>query len=203
MQIDHLAVSGNTLAEASDHIEHALGVALQDGGQHAIFGTHNRLLGLADGLYLEAIACDLSVPDPGRARWFDLDRFSGAARLTNWICRCEDVVETLKPLPEGAGHPVDLTRGNLRWRMAVPDDGILPYNGSFPALIQWQTSPHPAIMLTPSGCRLRQLTVAHPEVSGLQAELSIFSDPRVVFETAPTPGFSAAFDTPQGPRILE
>ena len=203
MQIDHLAVSGNTLAEASDHIEQALGVALQDGGQHAVFGTHNRLLGLADGLYLEAIACDPSVPDPGRARWFDLDRFSGVARLTNWICRCEDVVETLKPLPEGAGHPVDLTRGNLRWRMVVPDDGILPYNGSFPALIQWQTSPHPAIMLTPSGCRLRQLTVAHPEVSGLQAELSIFSDPRVVFETAPTPGFSAAFDTPQGPRILE
>ena len=32
MQFDHLAVSGNTLAEASDHIEQALGVALQDGG---------------------------------------------------------------------------------------------------------------------------------------------------------------------------
>ena len=203
MQFDHLAVSGNTLAEASDHIEQALGVALQDGGQHGVLGTHNRLLGLADGLYLEAIACDPSVPDPGRARWFDLDRFSGVARLTNWICRCEDVVETLKPLQEGVGQPVDLTRGNLRWRMAVPDDGILPYNGSFPALIQWQTSAHPAIMLTPSGCRLRQLIVAHPEVSGLQAELSTFSDPRVVFETAPKPGFSAAFDTPYGLRILE
>ena len=38
MQFDHLAVSGNTLAEASDHIEQALGVALQDGGQHGVFG---------------------------------------------------------------------------------------------------------------------------------------------------------------------
>ncbi|MBT6299218.1 MAG: VOC family protein, partial [Rhodobacteraceae bacterium] len=53
MQFDHLAVSAYTLAEASDHIEQALGVALQDGGQHGVFGTHNRLLGLADGLYLE------------------------------------------------------------------------------------------------------------------------------------------------------
>jgi hypothetical protein len=203
MQFDHLTVSGNTLAEASDHIEQALGVALQNGGQHAAFGTHNRLLGLADGLYLEAIACDMSVADPGRVRWFDLDRFSGVARLTNWVCSCEDVVEALKPLPEGVGHPVDLIRGNLRWRMAVPSDGILPYNGSFPALIQWQTSPHPATMLTSSGCRLRQLTVAHPEVSGLQAELNTFFDSRVVFEAATKPRLSAAFDTPHGPRILE
>ncbi|MDG2403969.1 MAG: VOC family protein [Paracoccaceae bacterium] len=203
MQFDHMAVSGNTLAEASDHIEQALGVALQDGGQHALFGTYNRLLGLADGLYLEAIACDPSAPDPGRARWFDLDRFSGNPRLTNWICRCDDIGQTLKALPKGLGHPVDLTRGVLRWRMAVPDDGILPNNGSFPALIQWQTSRHPARMLPSSGCRLRQLTIAHPEASGLQAQLGIFSDTRVVFETAPKPGFSAVFDTPHGPRILE
>ena len=203
MQFDHLAVSAYTLAEASDHIEQALGVALQDGGQHRFFGTHNRLLGLADGLYLEAIACDPSMPDPSRARWFDLDRFSGAPRLTNWICRCDDIVETLQALPEGAGHPVDLTRGALRWRMAVPQDGILPFHGSFPALIQWQTTSHPAQSLVQRGCRLRRLTISHPDAALLQAQLCGFSDQRVVFETAPKPGFSATFDTPHGARILE
>ena len=203
MQFDHLAVSGNTLAEASDHIEQALGVALQDGGQHGVFGTHNRLLGLADGLYLEAIACDPLVPNPGRARWFDLDRFSGAPRLTNWICRCDDIVETLQTLPAGAGHPVDLTRGALRWRMAVPQDGILPFHGAFPALIQWQTTSHPAQSLTQRGCRLQRLTIAHPDADRLKAELGCFSDPRVVFETSTAPGFSAAFDTPHGARVLQ
>ena len=64
MQFDHLAVSAYTLAEASDHIEQALGVALQDGGQHGVFGTHNRLLGLADGLYLEAMPAIRQCPTP-------------------------------------------------------------------------------------------------------------------------------------------
>ena len=36
--------------------ESGLGVSLQQGGEHAVFHTHNRLLGLEDGLYLEAIA---------------------------------------------------------------------------------------------------------------------------------------------------
>ena len=203
MQFDHLAVSGTTLAEASDHIEQALGVALQDGGQHAVFGTHNRLLGLADGLYLEAIAPDPAAPTPSRPRWFDLDRFSGAPRLTNWICRCDDIVSTLNTLPPGAGRPVDLIREALRWRMAVPHDGILPFHGAFPALIQWQTTSNPAQLLNQRGCRLRQLTIAHPEAHRLKAQLGGFSDPRVVVETATVPGFSAAFETQHGPRTLQ
>ena len=203
MQFDHLAVSGTTLAEASDHIEQALGVALQDGGQHAVFGTHNRLLGLADGLYLEAIAPDPAAPKPSRPRWFDLDRFSGAPRLTNWICRCDDIVATLNTLPPGAGRPVDLIREALRWRMAVPHDGILPFHGAFPALIQWQTTSNPAQLLNQRGCRLRQLTIAHPEARLLKAQLGGFADPRVVVETSTVPGFSAAFETLDGPRTLQ
>ena len=52
--------------------------------------THNRLLGLGD-LYLEVIAADPSAPRPAWPRWFDLDRFTGAPRLTNWICACDDL----------------------------------------------------------------------------------------------------------------
>ena len=91
LELDHIAVAGETLQQATDHVAHSLDVAMQTGGEHAVFHTHNTLSGLGDGLYLEAIAINPDAPDPDRARWFDLDHFSGAARLTNWICRCDDM----------------------------------------------------------------------------------------------------------------
>ncbi|MBI6629631.1 VOC family protein [Pontibaca salina] len=200
MQLDHIAVSGESLEEAAETIESALGVAMQPGGRHEVFGTHNRLLGLDAGLYIEAIAIDPSAPRPKRARWFDLDHFVGLPRLTNWICRSEDLIAALSHLPQ-AGNPVNLVRGNLAWTMAVPQDGGLPFNNLHPALIQWQ-SPHPSVVLTQCSCALRQLIVIHPEALALQRMLTpVFDDPRVSFENG-APGLVAEIDTPHGLRYL-
>lgn len=201
MELDHMAVAATTLAEASQVIEAALGVGLQPGGQHPLFGTHNRLLGLEGGLYLEAIAIDPAAPNPGRARWFDLDAFRDPARLSNWICRTRDLDGLLATLAQATGVPVQLSRGDLRWRMAVPDDGRLPYDNLFPALIQWQGPLHPGALLNASGCALRYLVVAHPEAQALRAELAL-NDPRVVFETG-SATLVAEFDTPHGRRVLQ
>lgn len=199
--LDHVAVAAETLSEGQAAVENALGVSLQPGGQHAHFATHNMLLGLEDGLYLEVIAADPAAPEPSYPRWFDLDRFSGVPRLTNWICRVPDLSQLVKRLPQ-SGLPVALARGNLRWQMAVPRDGILPYDNCFPALIEWQSSPHPATRLATSGCRLRRLTICHPEADALQAELGPhFEDDRVHFETGET-ALQAEFDTPHGVRVL-
>ncbi|WP_227270550.1 VOC family protein [Roseobacter weihaiensis] len=200
---DHIAVAGETLAAAQAHVEEALAVALQPGGTHDVFFTHNALLGLEDGLYLEAIAINPEAPTPTRPRWFDLDRFSGPARLTNWICRTDDLEQTLAQLPDDLGVPVDLQRGAMRWRMGVPESGILPYDNCAPALIEWRTETHPCDMLNASGVRLRQLVVRHPEVSELHAALSgLLSDDRIRFETGPA-GLQAAFATPHGVRVIE
>lgn len=199
---DHIAVAGETLAAATAHVEAALGVPLQQGGEHAVFHTHNTLLGLEDGLYLEAIAINPDAPAPERARWFDLDRFTGPPRLTNWICRCDDLDATLAQLPEGFGAPVDLQRGDLRWRMAVPRDGVLPYDNCAPALIQWIGDAHPAERLTQQGCRLTQLEVRHPQAEALQALLApLLMDRRVTFAKG-TPNLGARFSTPQGSATL-
>ncbi|VCU58199.1 FIG01072694: hypothetical protein [Tritonibacter mobilis] len=199
MELDHFAIAANTLAEATAHVEEALGVPLQPGGEHAVFGTHNRLLGLEDGLYLEAIAIDPEATPQRQPRWFDLDRFDGAARINNWICRSSDLDSTLAGLPVDAGAPVSLTRGDLSWQMAVPKSGILPYDNIFPALIQWQ-GPHPAPRLTQQGCSLRRLVVSHPEAQAL-AELLPLGDARVVFEPGPA-ALRAEIDTPHGLRHL-
>ena len=202
MDLDHIAVAGETLEEAAEAVEAALGVPLQPGGQHDVFHTHNRLLGLAEGLYLEAIAVNPAAPRPDRPRWFDLDRFAGAPRLTNWICRTGDMDGLLPRLPAGVGAPVSLRRGDLRWRMAVPSDGILPFDNRFPALIQWDCDIHPAAMLADRGCALRRLIVVHPEAAALRAALAPhLDDARVVFEAGPS-ALHAEIDTPHGLRSL-
>ncbi len=203
LKLDHFAVAAHSLQEAREFIETSLGLAMQDGGKHDVFGTHNCLLGLADGLYLEAIAIDPGAPSPDRSRWFGLDRFAGAARPTNWICATGDLDEALSRMGDKAGHPVHLRRGDLRWKMAVPNDGILPYDNLFPALIEWQGPAHPSAVLADAGCRLRRLVVTHPEARSLQADLAgLLQDSRVVFDVGPS-GLVAEVETPHGPRVLQ
>ncbi len=137
LRLDHLAVSARTLEDGVAAVEAVLGVRLAGGGQHPHMATHNRLLGLGD-IYLEVIAADPAAPRPAWPRWFDLDRFAGRPRLTNWICACDDLDAAVAEAPPGTGVPVDLQRGDYRWRMAVPADGRLPFDGCFPALIQWR-----------------------------------------------------------------
>ena len=202
MLLDHLAVSGDTLEAAQNYVEEALGVSMQTGGEHAVFYTHNKLMGLADGLYLEAIAINPTAPKPDRPRWFDLDGFSGNARLTNWICRSTALDQDIAMLPAGIGEAVQLRRGDLRWQMVVPPSGRLPFENMCPALIEWQTSTHPSDGLPSSGCRLRRLVVAHPQAKELEASVHrALDDDRIVFEVG-APELMAEFETPHGIRRL-
>jgi hypothetical protein len=201
--LDHLAVSASTLAEGVDHVSSVLGIPLAGGGQHSHMATHNRLLGLGD-LYLEVIAVDPEVEGPKWPRWFDLDNFSGAPQLTNWVARCDDLGAELVASPPGTGVPVSLTRGDYRWQMAIPDDGRLPFDGAFPALIQWEGSAHPALALPDSGLRLIRLEIAHPDADALRALLAArLTDARVTIVQGAAKAMRATFDTPYGSRVLE
>ena len=191
LELDHIAVLGETLDDAVAHVENRLGQSMLPGGRHARYGTHNRLLGMAPHLYVESIAIDPEAAPPHDPRWFGLDRFRGPARLAKWICRVSDLDAALSVLPM-AGRKVDLARGELRWSMAVPEDGDLPFDGVFPALIQWHSATPPGFAL-PSGSRtLRDLIVTHPEADRLSALLAPYLNaPLVRFETAGSAGVSA------------
>ena len=203
LSLDHLAVSALSLSSGVAAVEYALGVPLSPGGRHALMSTHNRLLNLGD-IYLEVIAPDPEAPDPGRPRWFDLDAFSGRPRLTNWVCATDDLDHALAAAPQGSGRATDLERGDLRWRMAVPDDGRLPFGGAYPALIQWTGGGHPATRLPDVGVRLSVLEIAHPEAPALRAALAgRLSDPRVQIVDGPSKAMRATFATPHGARLLE
>jgi hypothetical protein len=199
-RIDHLAVSCAALDEGTAVVEVTLGVPLAPGGQHALMGTHNRLLGMGD-VYLEVIAVDPGGAAPGRPRWFGLDGFTGAPRLTNWIAAVDDLAAALDRAP-GAGVATDLARGDLRWRMGVPGDGRLPFDEAFPALIQWQGGAHPVQRLPDRGVRLRRLVVGHPQARALRAALAPLKDARLVIEAGAARAISAEIETPAGLRVL-
>jgi hypothetical protein len=207
-RFDHLAVSAATLQDGVAYVEDRLGVPLAPGGDHPAMGTHNRLLGLGPHVYLEVIAINPQAPDPGRPRWFDLDSFTGPPRPTNWIVRTDDLDAALARAPDGSGTPMALRRGDLNWRMAVPADGALPFDGGFPALIEWQGTVHPAARLPDQGCRLRSLDILHPDADSLRAALraligaALGDDVAVSVRHGPAPALHAAFDTPHGPRSL-
>ncbi len=195
--LDHIAVACADLDVGAAWLSGKLGLPLLDGGRHAHFGTHNKLLGLADGLYLEVIAPDpdanISVP-----RWFNLDHAPDVPAWGNWIAQAAD----LNAMASLTGPPVDMERGDLRWQLTVPDDGSLPMGGGFPTLIKWGAdTAHPATVLPDSGCRLIRWEVFHPDADTLRA-LYGNHDPRVVFTPRADIGFTATFDTPNGPRTV-
>ena len=203
LTLDHIAVAAETLEAGVAHVEAALDVAMAPGGEHDGMGTHNRLLSLGPGLYLEVIAVNPDAPPPGQARWFDLDRFAGPPRLTNWIVRTDDLKGALAVAPSGMGTPISFVRGPFMWQMAVPPDGCLPYGGAAPALIEWETALHPADRLPASGCRLRRVEVTHPGAARLLAEFpALRSLDRVEIVTGPRHGLAATIETPGGLRRL-
>jgi hypothetical protein len=194
VRLDHLAIAAETLEEGLSWVEERLGVSFQMGGKHSRYGTHNRLLGLADGLYLEVIAVDPDATCDG-ARWFGLDTFAGPPRLVNWICEAMGFDDFMFY----GMRKVTMERGDLRWDIGVPLDGSLPMEGGFPTILHWNTDTPPGRSLALSGCALSSLIIAHPKADDIKRTLAgHLTDPRVRFEVAPNILLSAEFETPGG-----
>ena len=199
MQLDHLAVVCADLDQGSAWVAAALGVPLEEGGKHPHFGTHNRLLGLGEGLYLEVIAPDPAARAPSHPRWFGLDG-AGTPCLGNWIVR----LPSLSGLPDWAGAAVSLARGALSWTILVPPDGSLPMEGGYPTVISWGDGvPHPAGRLPDRGVRLLALDILHPQADELRGLLADgLGDARIRFVRSAMPSLRARFATPDGERVL-
>ena len=189
--IDHLVIAAATLAEGVAWCEATLGVTPGPGGEHALFGTHNRLLKLnapdAPNAYLEIIAIHPNAT-PTRApplkRWFDLDQPALQHRLANegpqpvhWVASVPDLAAALtawRALGIHRGPALTASRptpnGLLQWQIAVRDDGQRLLDGCLPTLIQWGAV-HPAHSLPESGLSLRGLHLSHPQSDLLGAAL--------------------------------
>ena len=211
-ELDHLVVASADLDEGVDWIERRLGVRPQPGGQHVAMGTHNALLKLGPRAYLEVIANDPAGAPPARPRWFALDepamqsRLAAGPSLVTWVLRCESLANACARVPD-LGEILSMSRGDFHWKIAVPDDGSLPWGGVLPAAIQWDPGPdgealHPCDRLPDSGCELESLRLAHPAaVLGTAGLVAMFRELRVVGPIELKPGpvqISASIRGPAG-----
>jgi hypothetical protein len=185
-------------------VEERTGAVMGPGGRHAAMSTHNRLLSLGPGRFLEVIAIDPEAPDPGRPRWFELDTPAMQARLqrgpalVHWVARADDLDGAIAALALGSPEVLALARGDYRWRIGVPRDGSLALGGAAPTLIGW-VGAHPAERLPASGCTLQSLRLGPPESAAMLRRLrdaGLGADPPI--EAAAGTAIAARLATPRG-----
>jgi hypothetical protein len=180
-----------SLVEGVDYVKTILGIEPGPGGEHARMGTYNRLLRLGGEQYLEVIAVNPVAPPPERPRWFGMDRSPQKPYLAAWVARTN-------ALPRGE----EMSRGDYRWRMTIPADGSMPFDGVAPTLLQWHTA-SPALRMAESGCSLRKLELFHPRADEVEAFLmQIGFDGPVSVAKGSEPRLVAHIATPAGVRQL-
>jgi hypothetical protein len=201
---DHLVVAALSLEQGCDWIEQQLGVRPQPGGKHVAMGTHNALLGLGPRFFLEVIAVDPAGKPPSRPRWFDLDEprmkaaLAEGPQLTHWVARTNDIAEVVRRMPS-LGVITPIIRGNLSWRITLPDDGHRPGRGLVPTLIQWPDARHPTDTLPDSERTLAALAGEHPEPGAVRAEIAALGLSDFLKVTyAKSPRLAAMIRTPRG-----
>ena len=113
-----------------------------------------------------------------------------------------DLSDAMALAPPGMGEVFAAQRGDLRWSFVGGDDGRLPFDGGFPALIDWGDSPHPSSRLPASGLRLERLEISHPEAQALSGVLEpMLADARIVIGQG-AQAMRAVFSSPDGQKVL-
>ena len=214
--IDHLVLACGTLESGIAWAERTLGVRPAIGGRHPQWGTHNALLSLGEGCYLELLAPDPAAPEPragvgpfGLGAFGAAGALDAAPRLTAWMVRvAPGGLEAACSAMRAAGVECGATREGsrtrpdgteLRWRLAVPDRPLL--GGAAPWLIEWSGAEHPS-RAAPSGCRLSWLEVLHPDPVRVRAALGAAGVPQVRVKQAREPGIAAGIACPRGVVVV-
>lgn len=199
--LDHLVVAVADLPEAIDRFEERLGVRAAIGGRHARWGTHNALLSLGPGRYLELVAEDPQAKR--RPQPFGLEG-EGLPRITAWM-----IAATLPQAAEearrrgfdpGGCEAMERIRpdgGRVAWRLAIRLDR--PGGGLVPAIIDWGDSPHPSGS-APAAGEIESLRLEHPEPAAVEGMLSAVGVAATVLP-APSPRIAATVRTRGGARI--
>lgn len=199
--IDHLVFATPELEAAIEDLEQRLGVRAAPGGRHSGRGTHNALLGLGSGAYLEIIAPDPGQPTPAGGLPFGLGGLD-RPRLAWWAARSTDIDGQVRRALERGYDPgtvVGMSRERpdgvrLEWRLAL---GAWPAAAPLvPFLIDWGATPHPSAA-APAGVRLLELRGEHPDPPSIQ-ELLAALEVRLPVVEARDPALVALLDTPRG-----
>ena len=176
-EIDHIVIGARTLEEGARYVEDLLGVKPSKGGAHPGVGTHNMLLGMGAGCYIEVIAPDPAQPDPPHPRPFDLDdpslrtMLEAEPRLIAYVASTPALDAVVARLGSShAGEIQAMSRGSFAWRMAFPPQRQ-DMDNLIPPLIQWEGE-RAGRHLRDCGWRLVALEAEHPDSAALRTALN-------------------------------
>lgn len=206
LALDHITVVAKTLETGVSYVRDQLGIDVPMGGTHPAMGTHNCLMKIGKGEFLEIIAVHPDMAHPKRPRWFGLDRpLLQDAVLATWVLGTNDIRAQTNPSYPEVGEATQLTRDSLEWLISVAPDGDLPMNGAFPTLVEWSRDlkEHPAEDMRDLRCSLASLTIKHPKIERVSKFLKDkLHDPRIHLEHGTSVELVADFQTPFGQREL-
>lgn len=197
LEFDHILYAGPDLEDLRADFERRSGLQAAQGGRHANWGTHNALVGLGAGLYLELVA-----PEPGSSGpWADAFAPLPGPSLQAWCVRAGPASEVVARLARaGVGSRwVEGSRalpggGVLTWELVFPVGH--EFGGALPFFIDWGRSTHPSAALG-APAKLSHFTVEHPDAGELVRILAAVGDLPEGLEVQAAPGvfLAAVFAT--------
>jgi hypothetical protein len=181
LNTDHFVLAADTIEQGVNFLEERLGVRIPFGGVHTAMGTHNCLMQLSEDVFFEIIAINpesytdstLQIQQP---RWFSLDdpclqaQLKHRPQLLTWVVNSRDIQHSTSNGIYRQCTARTITRGDLSWSFALPDDGSLLAYGLIPYVLQWFGS-HPAANMTNLGCSVVEVNLYHPLKGWLDKQL--------------------------------
>lgn len=174
--IDHLVYCVPDLHQAMKIFSEKCGVEVVYGGQHLSIGTHNALLNIGNGAYLEFLAIDPSNTNIQGSRWMGMDLIDQPT-FTRWAIKTNNLEQDTTILKKVNAEMGNIFAGSrkkadgstLNWAMALPL--ALPEVEILPFMIDWKDSIHPTATLA-TGCQLLTLGATHPTPELVQPTLN-------------------------------
>lgn len=175
LTLDHVVVGVPDLESSVNNFAKALGATPSFGGRHESIGTHNAILPLRGGHYLELIAPDPSSPNPPLGVPWGLETLK-EPRLITWAAATQDIdgaVEHAKSAGYDPGTVVEVARDTpegerLTWRLTISPnfagDGLVPF------LIDWGSAPHPS-GTSEAVCSIEGFAAEHPDPESVRGML--------------------------------
>ena len=210
--IDHIVIGAANLEKATEKVESLLQTKFSTSGKHSLMATHNRLTRLQNSVYMEIIAIDPSASFPKSGmqerRWFSLDSATTQRRLSIgpqplcWVVAVDNIEQTTLNCGYEPGRIIEMSRGDFRWKLTVPDSGELSEGGVLPILIEWPNAKNPAEAMPKSSLILEQLLLFHPNPNSIERVLSKLDISGPIDIKLGEPAIQFAFKTANGSNVL-
>jgi hypothetical protein len=197
-QIDHILLGIDDLDRGVQQFEESTGVKPVYGGKHPR-GTHNALVSLGDGTYVEIIAVQKGVTPP--------EDFTGLAQVhtltpIGWAVSSKDSAQLRSRLKAAGMGVTEAAPGSrttpagktLSWQTFGLKDNF----EEAPFFIVWSAqTAHPSTT-SPTGCKLQQWRIAGPHQKNLE-QLRRALDLHVDIADAKATAMRLALTCPKGP----